>query len=167
MGRDWRRKLRFVVPVRMPEVWASAPISTLLTETLSFLSDDFYAFEFQQLRNPPEFENYLELGGGEPHGLQPNQVILFSGGLDSLAGAVEELTENEHCVALVSHRPAPKIVSRQRELVDALQTRFGHHRIFYYVPVWANKDHTIGKEFTLRSRSFLYATLGFVTSTSH
>ena len=60
MGRDWRRKLRFVVPVRVPEVWSSPPISTLLTETLSFLSDDFYAFEFEQLRSPPGFQNYLE-----------------------------------------------------------------------------------------------------------
>jgi hypothetical protein len=149
MGREWRGELRFVVPVRVPEVWSSAPISRLLTETLSFLSDDFYTFEFEQLRNPPGFQNYLELEGDEPHGFQPDQVILFSGGLDSLAGTVKELIENEHCLALVSHRSAPKIVSRQRELVNSLQRRFGHHRIFY-VPVWVNKDRAIGKEFTQR-----------------
>ena len=127
MGRDWRRNLRFIVPVRLPEVWSSPPIATLLTDTLSFLSDDFYAFEFQQLRDPPAFQNYLELSGPTPHGFLPDEVILFSGGLDSLAGAVEELVGNERCVALVSHRSAPKIVSRQRELVDAIQTRFGRH----------------------------------------
>jgi hypothetical protein len=56
MGRDWRRRFRFVVPVRLPDVWSSAPISTLLIETLSFLSDDFYEFDFQQLRDPPGFK---------------------------------------------------------------------------------------------------------------
>jgi hypothetical protein len=127
MGHDWRRNLRFFVPVRLPDVWSSPPIVTLLTETLSFLSDDFYAFEFQHLRDPPAFQNYLELSGPTPHGFLPDEVILFSGGLDSLAGAVEELVGNERCVALVSHRSAPKIVSRQRELVDAIQTRFGRH----------------------------------------
>jgi hypothetical protein len=163
MGRDWRRRFRFVVPVRRPEVWSSTPISTLLIETLSFLSDDFYEFDFQQLQDPPGFQRYLELGGVTPHGFRPDEVILFSGGLDSLAGAVEQLFGNERCVALVSHRSAPKIVSRQRELVEALQTRFGRHRIFY-VPVWVTKVQTIGKEFTQRSRSFLFAALGFVVA---
>jgi hypothetical protein len=163
MGRGWRRRFRFVVPVRQPEVWSSASISALLTEVLSFLSDDFYAFEFQLLRNPPGWQNYLELAGATPHGFRPDEVILFSGGLDSLAGTVRELIESERRVALVSHRSAPKIVSRQRELVDALQMRFGRQRIFY-VPVWANKDRTIGNEFTQRLRSFLYAALGFVVA---
>ena len=89
MGRDWRRRFRFVVPVRRPEVWSSTPISTILIETLSFLSDDFYEFDFQQLQDPPGFQRYLELGGVTPHGFRPDEVILFSGGLDSLAGAVD------------------------------------------------------------------------------
>jgi 7-cyano-7-deazaguanine synthase in queuosine biosynthesis len=163
MGKGWRRRFRFIVSVRRPEVWSSTQISTLLTETLSFLSDDFYSFEFQELHNPPRFQNYLELAGDTSHGFRPDEVILFSGGLDSLAGTVTELIGSERRVALVSHRSAPKIVNRQRELVQALQTRFGRHRIFH-VPVWAVKDRAIGKEFTQRSRSFLYAALGFVVA---
>jgi 7-cyano-7-deazaguanine synthase in queuosine biosynthesis len=162
MGRDWRRRFRFVVPVRRPDVWSSAPISTLLIETLGFLSDDFYEFDFQQLHDPPGFQNYLELGGGEPHGFQPDEVVLFSGGLDSLAGAINEFV-NERRVVLVSHRSAPKIVSRQAELVEALQTRFGRDRLLH-VSVWVYKDKNVGKEFTQRSRSFLYAALAFVVA---
>jgi 7-cyano-7-deazaguanine synthase in queuosine biosynthesis len=162
MGRDWRRRFRFVVPVRRPEVWSAAPISTLLVETLSFLSDDFYEFDFQQLGDPPEFQKYLELGGGEPHGYQPDEVVLFSGGLDSLAGAIDEFV-NGRRVVLVSHRSAPKIVSRQAELVEALQKRFGRDRLLH-VPVWVYKDQNVGKEFTQRSRSFLFAALAFVVA---
>jgi 7-cyano-7-deazaguanine synthase in queuosine biosynthesis len=162
MGKDWRRRFRFVVPVRMPEIWSSPQISRLLIETLSFLSDDFYEFDFHPLRDPTGFQNYLELGGGEPHGFQPNEVVLFSGGLDSLAGTIDEIV-SERRVVLVSHRSAPKIVSRQAELVEALQTRFGRDRVLH-VPVWVYKDQNIGKEFTHRSRSFLYAALAFVVA---
>jgi hypothetical protein len=91
------------------------------------------------------------------------RVVLFSGGLDSLAGAISELVGIERCVALVSHQSAPKIVSRQRDLVEALRAHVGRHRLFH-VPVWANKDKAVGKEFTQRSRSFLYAALGFVVA---
>jgi 7-cyano-7-deazaguanine synthase in queuosine biosynthesis len=163
MGRHWRRKFRFVMPVRLPELWSSAAVSQVLIETLSFLSDDFYEFEFQLMLDPPGFQSYLDLSGGEPHGFRPDEIVLFSGGLDSLAGVIQELTEHERCVALVSHRSAPKIASRQIELVEALRQRFGRHRLLY-VPVWVKKDQAVGKEFTHRSRSFLYTALGFVVS---
>jgi hypothetical protein len=42
MGKDWRRRFRFVVPVRMPEIWSSAQISRLLIEALNY--PDFRAF---------------------------------------------------------------------------------------------------------------------------
>jgi hypothetical protein len=162
MGKYWRRRFRFVVPVRQPEVWSSPTISTTLAETLGFLSDDFYQFDFEQLRDPPGFQNYLELGGGEPHGFQPDEVVLFSGGLDSLAGTIGEFVSGRRA-ALVSHRSAPKIVSRQTELVEALRARFGRDRLLH-VPVWVNKAQTVGREFTQRSRSFLYAALAFVVA---
>jgi hypothetical protein len=163
MGRDWRRKFRFVIPVRLPELWSSENIRQALVETLGFLSDDFYQFEFQSLRHPSGFQSYLDLSGGEPHGFLPDEVVLFSGGLDSLAGAIEELIGNERCVALVSHRSAPKIAAYQTELVEALRKRVGPNRLLH-VPVLVNKDRAIGNEFTQRSRSFLYAALGFVVA---
>jgi len=36
MGRDWRRRFRFVVPVRLPDLWSSAEICALLSEVLGF-----------------------------------------------------------------------------------------------------------------------------------
>jgi hypothetical protein len=93
LGKDWRRTFRFVIPVRLPNLWSSPPVLTTLVDTLSFLSDDFYVFEFEQLSNPPGFQRYLDLEGTEPRGFQPDEVVLFSGGLDSLAGAIGELSE--------------------------------------------------------------------------
>src|SRR5512132_4420094 len=44
MGARWRRKFRFVLPVRLPHLWSSDPVSSALVETLSFLSEDDYTF---------------------------------------------------------------------------------------------------------------------------
>ena len=40
LGARWRRKLRFVIPVRQPNLWSSDPVLSALVETISFLSDD-------------------------------------------------------------------------------------------------------------------------------
>jgi hypothetical protein len=162
-GKDWRRQFRFVIPVRLPELWSSAAIATALSETLSFLSDDFYAFDFCKLREPVAFQSYLEINGNEGSGFKPDGVVLFSGGLDSLAGVIEELSGSERRVALVSHRSAPKIASHQRDLIDKLKMHFGSQRLFH-VPVWIRRRQAIGPEFTHRSRSFLFAALAFVVA---
>ena len=39
-GQNWRRKLSFHIPVRMPDVWSSPAVFDCLRDTLSFLSDD-------------------------------------------------------------------------------------------------------------------------------
>src|SRR5688500_16247514 len=36
MGRDWRREMRFVVPVRRPERWSSPEVQQSLVEALNF-----------------------------------------------------------------------------------------------------------------------------------
>ena len=163
MGKWWRRKFRFVIPVRLPELWSSEPVSSALVETLSFLSDDEYAFEFRPLDSAPAVADYFEFPDAEGIGFTPDEVILFSGGLDSFAGAVEELVAHGKKVALVSHRSASKIASAQRHLVDQLQERFGSDRVLH-VPVWVNLAGGLGSEPTHRTRSFLFAALGAVTA---
>jgi hypothetical protein len=45
-GSNWRRNMRFTIPVRLPEVWTRHDVQDALVETLSFLSDDVYEFRF-------------------------------------------------------------------------------------------------------------------------
>src|SRR5262245_33683051 len=42
MGARWRRKLRFIIPVRLPDLWSSDNVLPALVETLEFLSEDNY-----------------------------------------------------------------------------------------------------------------------------
>ena len=52
-------------------------------------------------------------------------VILFSGGLDSLAGALERLVNTDDQVCLISHQSfQPSIVKTQERLVETLRSLF-------------------------------------------
>jgi 7-cyano-7-deazaguanine synthase in queuosine biosynthesis len=163
LGARWRRKLRFVIPVRQPQLWSSDPVIESLVETIGFLSEDDYWFEFRTFENPPAVEKYFPLSGSEDVRFTPDEVILFSGGLDSFAGTVEELVAFGKKVALVSHRSATKIVGVQDHLINQLRSRFGADRILH-VPVWANLKEGLANESTHRTRSFLFAALGAVTA---
>jgi hypothetical protein len=163
LGARWRRRLRLVIPVRRPDLWASPPVSSALSETLSFLSEDDYAFEFAPLVEWPPVPSYLELSGDDLDAFAPGEVILFSGGLDSLAGAVEELATDGNRVALVSHRSASKIASAQKTLVADMRARLGPGKILH-VPILANLQTDVGGEPTHRTRSFLFAAFGAVTA---
>src|SRR4026208_1464693 len=57
MGADWRRDLRFVIPVRNPRHWNRRDVSEALCSALSFLSDDNYTFEFEKATHPVPFQN--------------------------------------------------------------------------------------------------------------
>jgi hypothetical protein len=86
-GSTWRRAMLFSIPVRLPEVWTSAPVLTALTETLGFLSDDIYDFRFV-----PAVAPFMESATYFPElsetTAETDLIALFSGGLDSFAGAV-------------------------------------------------------------------------------
>jgi Queuosine biosynthesis protein QueC len=163
LGARWRRTLRFVIPVRNPELWSSTPLIEALIQTASFLSDDNYDFDFFPLKNPQPAETYFSLSNAPDAVFAPDDVILFSGGLDSFAGTVEGLVVHGKKVALVSHRSAPKIVTAQNYLVKELRRRFGSDRILH-VPVRAHLKKEFGREETHRARSFLFAALGAVTA---
>jgi hypothetical protein len=162
LGDDWRRRFRFIIPVRQPTLWASPQLSELLVETLSFLSEDDYRFEFVEQRAPVPFSSYFPLDAPGPGTQPPDEVMLFSGGLDSLAGALDELLGSRRRVVLVSHYSSTKLFSRQRDLAEALRQR-APDRVLH-VPVKMNKRSGMTVEYSQRSRSFFFVALGTVVA---
>ncbi|OGQ96503.1 MAG: hypothetical protein A2521_09470 [Deltaproteobacteria bacterium RIFOXYD12_FULL_57_12] len=152
-GENWRRRLFFRIAVRNPDLWNSSPVKDSLTETLSFLSDDEYVFDFVKLHKQPPAQQHL-MFDVDP----PEEVMLFSGGLDSLGGAIEEAITNSRKIAMVTHRPTPKFNRRHQKLLELLSSAADHRPL--HIPVIINKDKALGREYTQRSRSFLYAALG-------
>ncbi|MFN7939114.1 MAG: 7-cyano-7-deazaguanine synthase [Bryobacteraceae bacterium] len=156
-GADWRRTFRFHIPVREPAIWTSKEVLGVLQRTLSTLTEDNYEFVFSQLRKAAPMQQYLTLGDSSPDMQQIDRVILFSGGIDSLGGAVQDAVLGKRKVALVSHRSNPKVYSRQSELLTGLKEICTKPPL--HVPVWVHRIGSDGREYTQRSRTFLYASL--------
>lgn len=159
----WERNFAFVIPVRDPNFWES--VSSQLIEVLHFLSDDRYSFQFEPLtKERSGQQEYLEFGNKDDWPfLNPERVIMFSGGLDSLAGVVESARHGGKLV-LVSHRPVATLSARQKALFIKLQREFPQQLL--HIPVWINKAENFNQEPTQRTRSFLYAALGTVVGAS-
>ena len=157
-GQRWRRHFRFEVPVRQPRVWCNRRVTGALQETLSFLSGDDYEFRFRQHENPPRLESYLFDGVGNDSGTDFEEVLLFSGGLDSLGGAVEEVLVGKRRVVLVSHRPVNHVYRRQCDLVQGLRdVLVGGRPSPLHVAVEVNKGRPYDRDVAQRARSFLFA----------
>lgn len=158
-GSSWRRHFHFSVPVSDVEFWRSDDVRRCLQATLGFLSDDHYEFDFVPIAQRPSFQKFLNFNDkGAMLGF-PEQVIMFSGGLDSLSGAVDEIVNQKRRVILVNHRPTPKLDKRYeaiRELLDAKAPNNPpcHIRVTVHKQKWMNN------EYTQRTRSFLFVSLG-------
>ena len=161
MGAEWRRKFRLQIPVRSPDIWSRADVRDSLVATLRFLTEDEWAFDFLEATRDVGLQPYFEFTDMSAQTVSPDEVILFSGGLDSLAGAVDELLGNNKQVVLVSHRSSPMVASKQNSLIAQLRKRTKPGQLFY-VPVTVNKGRDEATEFTQRSRSLLFATLGMI-----
>ncbi len=161
----WGRDFAFVIPVRQPSFWSAQEIKSLISQVLSFLSNDKYSFTFMPLEHDrSDQQQYLELGELEDWPFYgPERVLMFSGGLDSLAGAVETARGGGKLV-LVSHRTVSTLDSRQKKLFGELRKEFPHQLI--HIPVWINKAEKFRREPTQRTRSFLYSALGTVVAQS-
>jgi hypothetical protein len=159
-GTRWRRRFRFEIPVRCPGVWRRPDVSAALAETLGFLSDDDYEFGFTRLENPPPLRGYLFDRADEEEGEGVREVLLFSGGLDSLGGAVREVLLGQRKVVLVSHRPANHVYSRQRDLAGAITDLLpGRLLRPLHVAIEANKGKRLDRDSAQRTRSFLFAAM--------
>ncbi len=158
-GERWRRTLEFHVPVRRPDLWRSPQIKRLLESTLGFLSDDTYDFTFYPATGAPAFQLYLSLGNDEATRGPLAQAMLFSGGLDSLSGGIQETINDKRRCLWVSHRPTPKHNRRHREIGQLMAEKAGALRPSH-VLVDIHKDSSLNVEPTQRSRSFLFAALG-------
>jgi len=158
-GDGWRRDLHFVVPVRNPDFWNGAELKSVLTSTLGFLSDDNYEFTFVKLEQDHSIQDYLEFNDAQAIYGRPEQVVMFSGGLDSLAGALDEVLSQKRRVVLVTHKATPKLNTRHKTLRDLLAQKSGDN-VPHQISVRVHKKKPMNREYTQRSRSFLFVSIG-------
>ncbi|MDB5507119.1 MAG: hypothetical protein JWR75_1757 [Devosia sp.] len=159
-GVGWRRSMRFVIAVRQPDIWSDPDVTAALENVLSFLSGEHFEFSFVPTISPVA-QSELYFNGIDAAAWAPDEVALFSGGIDSFAGAVEALVGNNQRVALVGHWSSSKVAAVQRHLVDGL-VNAGFASQLRYIPVTVTNTDARPVEFTQRTRSFLFASLAVV-----
>ncbi|WP_233421907.1 7-cyano-7-deazaguanine synthase [Ruegeria profundi] len=164
MGEKWRRRFVATMPVRDLDFWQRESVVQTLEETLMFLSGDRFEFSFST-KDEPDAERSRFFKFGRNSSWKPHRVLMFSGGLDSFAGAVEEIVEQKHRVALVSHASSTKIAPVQKRLISALSKRYGPETC-RHIPMTAQLKSRSTAERTHRTRSFLFAVLGSITATA-
>ena len=162
MGEKWHRSFRVSLPVRNLALWSAPQLKQTLEETLMFLSGDRFIFDFTQMEMEAALpERYFDFG--EESAWQPDSVLMFSGGLDSFAGSLEEIIDRKHKVALISHFSATKIAPIQRNLQKHMAKTLDPQMLMHF-PMRVQLAGGTNVEGTHRARSFLFAALGMATA---
>lgn len=160
---SWTREIRLVVPVSDPARWNSAAMT--LKQALDFLTGDQWTIGFRP--RPEEIPNIAEPVLPELLKHKFDTVSLFSGGLDSLIGAIDVL-QNGRTPLLVSHAGDSASSKAQNELFTELKAYYDSSS-FDRMRVWMSfkkglvKD--VASESSTRGRSFLFFALGVFAGT--
>lgn len=153
----WTREIRLVVPVSDPARWTIA--SDVLVNMLDFLTGDRWEVEF---RARPASHAVLVKGQVDLVGAPFDGVSLFSGGLDSLIGAIDALAVGK-APLLVSHAGEGLVSKSQEHCFAGLKTAFPKSA-FDRLRVWMNFSSGlvagVKSEDSTRGRSFLFFSLG-------
>ena len=146
----WTRKIILHIPIVNSTKWQT--IIPSLETMLEFLTGDSWEFIVRKNKYPPQvnLKKKIKL---------ISKVSLFSGGLDSLIGAIDLLEEGER-VALVGHHGAGITNTIQNNVLHQLEGAYPEliEPYLFYVqpPKSANKGEG---EASMRSRSFLFLSL--------
>lgn len=156
-GKHWRREFSLVIPVSDPDFWMQEELRLRLGEMLSFLTDDVWDFFFTP-GVPEDRQMVLNFDGPKLHS-NPDSVVLFSGGADSLCAVVEAVSQSKRKPVLVSHRSTHRHYAWQIRLIQELRRSFAEWE-FPHISVWVHRKGSEAKETSQRTRAFLYASLG-------
>lgn len=162
----WTREIRIIVPVSEGAVWEAA--KPVLEQMLRFLTGDLWQVGF---RNRPAALAALapiRLPNLDAHAF--DNVALFSGGLDSLVGAIDILSEGNRPL-FISHAGEGAVSKPQRDLFERVVQHFDPpnepDKAIRRIRMAMRFRHglfgpQIGGENSTRGRSFLFIALGAV-----
>jgi 7-cyano-7-deazaguanine synthase in queuosine biosynthesis len=160
----WTRSIRLELPVRDVVAWSA--VADDLASSLSFLSGDHWT-----LRPIPNTEPGRHAQAADD---PVDTVCLFSGGLDSFAGAVDLLADGKR-VCLVAHYEGGQAPKTQEQLARRLARRFGTDRVVLRriflrpAPKASSQIRPLpeAREPSTRSRSLLFLAAGLVVAAGY
>ncbi|CAN96260.1 hypothetical protein sce6096 [Sorangium cellulosum So ce56] len=161
----WTRLFAVNSPVSSTAIWSRA--TGHLSEALAFLTGDQWKLRWRR--------SSIDLGTEQqPSGSHFNAVCLFSGGVDSLIGAINLLeSDRKSRVVLVGHYDSTHTPGTQKVLADELIQEYGDERVLplrVLVRPAPIRDGVQAyplpavKESTTRSRSLVFLGLGMAVA---
>lgn len=163
---NWTRTFEVDFPVSDPKVWAN--VTSDLETALSFLTGDIWQLSFRTadldfFRRPRRRRRVRKLF--LPKMGTATAVCLFSGGLDSLTGAINLLEEDAaHKVLLIGHYDAAGPRSQQASLFAEIRKHYPLRAELLQTRVSHKPDAAL--ESSLRSRSLVFMALGIYAARS-
>ena len=162
----WARSFDFHVRVRDYAFWKNPNVHDALNRSLAFMTGDRqYHFIFYPGHSTPPTSLFDRKGFQLDPGSREVAVLPFSGGLDSLAGALDILTTTDALVCLVSHQSQPGTKRTQDRLAQALNQQF-LKRVNHY-SFECHLARKRAKEESQRTRSFLFCSIAFAISQAY
>ena len=160
---SWTREIRLVVPVTDPDVWERA--AQTIKRALDFLTGDLWTVEFRS--KPKKMPGIIPAAALTLQGVPFDELSLFSGGLDSLIGAVD-LLEAGRTPLLISHAGESVTSTAQAKCLKLLKEQYNTNQ-FAQLRLWMNLEGVEVKgsahEMTMRARSFLFFATGICAGT--
>ena len=154
------RDFTLTVPVSDPAVWSMHEES--LAALLGFLTGDEWRLVFERRRLPRRRRSERPVEGGP--------VVLFSGGADSLAGALLLHDTLGRAPVLVSHWSWSVAAGIQNELVSEMRQLWSNPDVIHEQLHIGRRAHQIGSglkfrsEDSSRSRAVLFMALGLAVA---
>ncbi len=159
----WTREIDLYVPVSDPPMWTR--LSRRIESLLKFLTGDrwrlFFRARPERMSSIVESTESLLLDGFD-------EVCLFSGGLDSLIGAIDLIDDGKYPL-LVSHYWDGETAKAQTYLLERIRRRFPTvepQAIRVHLGFDHNHLDTGEVEETQRGRSFLFFALASLTASA-
>lgn len=162
---SWAREISVELNVNQPSAWT--PVADDMARSLSFLSGD--AWRLDVIPTP---------AGTVSSTVEPPKpvdvVCLFSGGLDSFAGAVDLLAKGNR-VCLLGHHEGGQASQAQERLLAILKDRFGEDQVtlrrLFLRPAPPNaaqfRHLPTHRESSTRSRSLLFIAAGLAIANAY
>lgn len=162
---NWSREFHLRLAVRHPEKWNAPLFQERFISLVNFLTEDSWSLEFSAIgdsRRASEIQSYLFPKADDS---KPSSVSLFSGGLDSLAGAAASVfsAPNDQFI-LVSAAPNIRQRSRQHRQIKILQRSSGASILHVSIPYAMKYGDQYAQEASRRTRGFLFLIFGGVVA---